>query len=671
MERNQPSPESGLVGNRDARASPGLRGFLLGVSSLLLVLPAVRAQDARVVATSGVPEVELDSLNPRARERIRGLQLELEDLASRQPRDARAVAEAWGALARVYLAYDYVDAAIRALREAAALDSSSPAWPYYLGAAASARGELVQASRHLRRALDLAPHDVPTLIRLAEVKLGLGETETARGLYQRAVALAPEVAAAHAGLGRIAAMEGRHEEAARFLERALELEPEATALHYQLGRSYRAMGNEAKARAHLDARGDGTPGFPDPLQRAVDLERLETAFAVTRELAEESVTLPVDEVIGFAVAQFGDLAGAIDAFEDAVQGASSRAIGAESRARMHFVLGALHAQAGRSQEARQHYEDALAADPHLTGARVALAWALRQQNESDAALEALDAVLDENPSHRLALIRRADLLAERGDLRAALADLERIMASAEADAPVWLRHAELLERAGRRGAALVSYEKALALPMDRADRAIAERRLAVLLVLTGKVEAAVEHLGVALQLDPGFHRARLDLGAALLRLRKLEEARQAFGRARRQRPDDPRAWLGEASAFLMADLDERALEVLDEALQRHPDDVQIRGTLARLLTMSEDLTVRDGRRAVDLARGLVAEHPSAENRETLAMALAERGTFDEAERLQEVLLQEAESAGDTERARRLASVLDLYRRGKTCCGTND
>lgn len=613
-----------------------------------------------------VPRVDLAGLPDSTRNRVLRLRQHIESLQATSA-SPEAQAEALGALARIYLAYDYFEAATSCLRHAAQLQPGAQAWPYYLGLAAAAIGDFQQAEAGFRRAVELAPQDVAALLRLADLLAETGDVGSAERFYRRALDLRPNLAAAHAGLGHVAALQDEPEEAIRRLMRALELAPEATALHYQLAQQYRAIGDLESARKHLENRGDRTPLFPDPLAEAVEVERVETAFQVTRELAEGSSSLSVEEVIGFAVAQFGDLQEAIAAFERSVDAENDEAVSATSRARLRFVLGALHAQAGNAEAARYRYEEALGLDPQLWEARTALAWALRRLGEDEQALDELNRVLDARPDDVKARLRRADLYRSLQQIDPALRDLEHALELQPESSEIHLRRAELLAEAGERNEAIIAYRRALELPMQRSDRAVAHRRVAILLTLSNQTAGAIEHYRAALELDPEFHRARLELAAALLRTGETETARNEFRRVRTVRGDDADAYLGESTALILLDRQREAAALLEEGLARLPENPRLLGTLARLLATSSSEGIRNGPRALDLARRLIDLEASPVNRETLAMALAAAGRFDEAEALQAELTRAARRMGDQELAEQLAQALELYRTRRPCC----
>ena len=104
---------------------------------------------------------------------------------------------------------------------------------------------------------------------------------------------------------------------------------------------------------------------------------------------------------------------------------------------------------------------------------------------------------------------------------------------------------------------------------------------------------------------------------------------------------------------------------LETALAKHPSDPRIADTLARVLATAPEDTVRDGAMAADIASKLIDAMPSTQHAETMAMALAELGRFEDAAKLEEQAIAGMESAGvtgpDLDDARRR---LELYRRSQ-------
>jgi hypothetical protein len=111
----------------------------------------------------------------------------------------------------------------------------------------------------------------------------------------------------------------------------------------------------------------------------------------------------------------------------------------------------------------------------------------------------------------------------------------------------------------------------------------------------------------------------------------------------------------------------RARERLERDVQAFPDQPGITHALARLLAAAPDDRVRDGARALALARALEqSQPPTLALVETIAMALAEVGRFDEAVARQRQAIEGARDAGRPDLAARLTANLRLYEQRRPC-----
>ena len=122
----------------------------------------------------------------------------------------------------------------------------------------------------LRRAYDLNPHNMITLIALGSVEIMAGTAEQALGHLQQALRVSPRdplVFVTHSQLAMACLFTGRYAEGVDYALLAIAQAPIGPALHAQLAMNYVGLGEVAKAKAALeDARRIG-PGF---VQRALE-----------------------------------------------------------------------------------------------------------------------------------------------------------------------------------------------------------------------------------------------------------------------------------------------------------------------------------------------------------------------------------------------------------------
>ena len=195
--------------------------------------------------------------------------------------------------------------------------------------------------------------------------------------------------------------------------------------------------------------------------------------------------------------------------------------------------------------------------------------------------------------------------------------------------------------------------------------ALAHFHLARLRAGRSEEELARRHLETALELAPGFVEARLARADLELAAGRFADAARRFGRLAEQRPDLVAAHTGRALALLESGRHLEARRLLEAAWRDLPEALTVGHLLARVLATAPAPRVRDSRRAIDLAASLFERQPSLPHGETVAMALAAAGRYDEAVTWQRRLIDEARSGGaPPETVARLESRLAEYQRGQ-------
>ena len=663
----------------------GLLALLLLTAAVSGWVPTatVRAAepDAAAPERPPVPEPSLEGVEEAVREQLETARAALDRLAADPELADRRLAAAFGQMGQLYLLYGFDAAAEVAFENARSLAPEQVAWSYYLGVILQERGELDAAEAALRELLDERPDDLATLIRLGRIELERGRAEAARDRFERAVEVAPDAAAAFEGLGQAESSLGNHEEAVRALERALELDPDASALHYPLALAHRQLGRMEKAREHLALRGDRGTSFPDPLWDGLALLGTGSSLAIER---------------GNRAYQLGDLEAAAGAYRQAAEADPDDPQPVRALASVLTDL-------GNREEAAALYRRALRLEPDHAVTRYNLGNLLVAADRLDDAVEQFERAVELAPDFTNAHHNLARALEELGRLEDARAAAERAVASLPGDAESRLLHArlelearlrggttlpEILEelRAGPQdgGAALVALgvlaaergAEELALEAHRAAvdheateppfAARAHLSLGEDLLSRERAEEALPHLRAASELGPDLAAAHLALGRALGRRGDLEGSVRAFARAAEVAPERLETHFGLATSLLLAGREAEARGSLERGIRSLPDgaELPLRHALARLLATAEDPEVRDGARALELAEEVFRTSPSIEHGETLAMAYAELGRFEEARAWQERVIGRAEEVGRTELLPELRRRLAAYRAGR-------
>ncbi len=557
-----------------------------------------------------IPHPDLADLEPPLAREIEARRAELEVLFARDDASAAARAQAIGDLGRLYQAHRLLEPALACYRQAHALDSDAFAWAYYLGVLAAGAGAMETAEPAFRRALELRPDDLPTLIRLADLELEHGRMNEAELLYLRAAAVDDSAAVAY-GMGRVAEERGAYPEAIEQFQRALKLQPRASVIHYHLGQAHRELGEFDRAEDELAQSGPNRVAMADPLMH-------------------ELTTL---------------------------------AIGALP----HLDRGHAAAREGRLADAESAYRRAVAADPTNAGAHESLATLLVRRGDAEGAIEHFGVAVRLEPENARTHSDLGALLAELGRTDRALEHLGRAVELEPALAPALLALGKLQSRRGRFADAERAFREVLGRDPGNGD---ARLGLGAVLAQSGDFEQAVVELEAALgEVPEGDRRPRLHFGLAeaLVRTGRLEEALPHYIRVREMDPAQSVAWLREATVLMGLGRFSDAKATLEARLRVDSADGRAAHALARLLAGAPDPTLRDGPRAMTIAGSLVQADPAAPNAETAAMALAETGRFEEAVSVQRTLVEEARRQGRSGEYRRLARNLERYEREQACC----
>ena len=165
----------------------------------------------------------------------------------------------------------------------------------------------------------------------------------------------------------------------------------------------------------------------------------------------------------------------------------------------------------------------------------------------------------------------------------------------------------------------------------------------------GDVEKAIVMLREAVELDPDSAVLRFQLASMLAAMGEFEEAGPVFAAVVERDPDNSAARRGEITALLLQNRYIDARAKLEKGLEVLPQDGQLAHTLARLLATAPLDEARDGQTALALALKVWEVKKIWETGETVAMAMAEVGRFEDAIEFQRGLIEQAEEAKEEKR----------------------
>ena len=443
--------------------------------------------------------------------------------------------------------------------------------------------------------------------RMGTLLMAAEQVDTAEICYVNAQKLEPRDARWPYYLGQLYRIKGPVTSAAASFERALVLRPDDVPTLVWLGEVYLTHGRVDEA-GHLFSKVlNGQPKLVPALFGAgrVALARKEYASAV--KLLEECLAL------------------------------DSRATAT------HYPLGMAYRGLGNTALAQAHLE--------------------RKGDVKIQPVDPLMAELNEVLESPRAYDIRGGRSLETGDWADAAAQFRKGLALAPSDPVLRLRLGTTLFQMGDPRGARQEFERIL---QSSPEYARAHHSLGLLAAADGRYEEALERFSAAVKYGPSDASARVAFAGLLRREGRSEEALDQYNAARQLDPRRPDATLGYIVTLSKLSRHEEARDRLVEATKAYPDESEFAHALARLLASAPDASVRDGRRALAIAETLLKTQQTPDRGETLAMALAELGRYQQAAAVQRDVIKATAQAGLDQMARRMDENLQLYQRGAPC-----
>ncbi len=366
-------------------------------------------------------------------------------------------------------------------------------------------------------------------------------------------------------------------------------------------------------------------------------------------------------------------------------------------AKARFNLGNVLSAKGEGNEAIAQYRQALEVEPDYVAARINLGHALATQGLADEAIAQYRQALAAAPDNVEARYDLAVNLARKGDLDEAVAQYWKVLEFDPADAEARNNLGAALFAKGNLTEAVAQCQQAVKIKPGYAE---AHNNLGVALFRQARVDEAIAQYQQALAIQPNLAAARNNLGKALLQKGDFDGAMACFQQTAGLGPDAQARWCNLGKDFLQQkDWDgaiacyrqaikinprsaeacanlgvasyqkgqtQEAIDYWQRALEINPDQVSVENNLAWSLATAPDASLRNGAKAVALARqaGQSKGDGDAVILRTLAAACAETGQFPEAIRTVRRALQLAAEQKNDALASALQKELELYLMGK-------
>jgi len=223
--------------------------------------------------------------------------------------------------------------------------------------------------------------------------------------------------------------------------------------------------------------------------------------------------------------------------------------------------------------------------------------------------------------------------------------------------------ANALYQKGKVDEASTQYQKGLKI---RPNNAEAHKILGLILLQKGRVDEAIVQFQEALQIRPDFAEAHNNLGTALRQKGRVDEAISHYQKALQIMPDNASVHVNLANALLQKGRVDQAIAHFQNALQTDPADMEVQNNLAWLLATCPQASLRNGDKAVELARQAndLAGGKNPVILGTLAAAFAEAGQFGDAVQSARKAIELARAARRQDLAEKLDGELRLYEAGR-------
>ncbi|MBI4583578.1 MAG: tetratricopeptide repeat protein [Planctomycetes bacterium] len=511
-------------------------------------------------------------------------------------------ADANGKLAMLLHAYNWPEQALICYRRAALLNPADFRWWYYSGRVQAESGQDAQAIQSLERSTRCKADYSPALLLLGEIFLRMNNAEKALDWFEQAQKISPHSPHVWLGLGQVFLKKGDLDNAIQRFHKALELAPDFRQASYSLAMAYRQKGEEEKAALYFSrySKSEGSYPPPDPL-----LEEIQT-------LRNDS-----DHVFRNANRLF---------------------------------------KKGEYSEAIRFYREALKLNPDLALAEYNIALAWQTLNQPLEAISYYQRFLRRRPYYLDANNNLGLCFLQMSRNQEAIEPFKKALALDPGYYNGYFNLGLVFERTGDLGSAVENFQNAVKV---RPSAVEAHFKLGRLLIRQGQAENAMAHFIEALKINPEDGDSQKEL----LEQFQLQQENQATSETAVRRQKGGLAYR-KLSAFLKEQrLDAAAIYSLRKGIQEVREDWRTAVALAWILATCRNEKLRKPEEAVRLMEPICSSVASTDPvaLDTLAVAYAASGRFEEACRTAETALRLANERQQRDFAERLSRRLSLFK----------
>ena len=352
--------------------------------------------------------------------------------------------------------------------------------------------------------------------------------------------------------------QGKPKEAAEILEECVAEAPGDVFARSVLASAYQQLGNHERAMEHYELAQQADPNSEGVRLSIAGLHLAQRQFEEAEQKIGEALEIEPESAQAYVLR--AQIAAARGEEEDALvlfRQAIDMDPGSTGPTAYNHI-GFLHLQAGRLDEARTAFENALRIDALNGTAHDGLANILKLEGKEDAAIVSLQTALRFDPNQARSLATLASLLSQRGDNEEARALCLRALGVAPKFAPALASLGLIYRRMDKLDLAEEHYKKAIE---QNPGLDTAYVNLAQLYVRQGKSAEAIEQFRNAVKARPQFPNpvALVNLGVHHFNRKEVKEASWFYRRALQVDPDYALAHRYVASIYALPDFDQPAL----------------------------------------------------------------------------------------------------------------
>ena len=328
-------------------------------------------------------------------------------------------------------------------------------------------------------------------------------------------------------------------------------------------------------------------------------------------------------------------------------------------AEAHNNLANLLAAQGQTAAASEHYQKAMRLRPNQAEICYNFGNLLAAQGLAGQASEQYRKAIDLEPGYAKAHYSLANLLAAQGQYEAADEQFQQAIQSKPDYAEAFNDWGAMLLAQGRSAESIQPLQKAVQISPLYVE---AHNNLASALGMQGRVSEAVQEFKKAIEIKPDYGKAHFNLANIFAAQGELDQAREHYQQAAALMP-------GATSVhYQLGVILERqarfklAIAEFEKILELDPGHAAAQNNLAWLLATCPEPSLRNGTRAVTLARKteLLSGGQSPEVLDTLAAAYAESGSFAEAIKTAKHAIELSTARKDQSLANGIQTRLKLY-----------